>query len=49
MSEDLRYTGADSEGCSGHSVEPTCDSKFHFHRKFWINLINLGYHVYPKY
>ena len=24
------------------------DAKFHFHGKFWINLINLGYHIYHK-
>ena len=28
------------EGC-GESVKPYFDSKFHFHRKFWINLINI--------
>ena len=25
------------------------DSKFHFHGKFWINLINLVYNIYSKY
>ena len=29
-------------GGSWGSVESPFDSKFHFHRKFWINLINLG-------
>ena len=24
-------------------------SKLYFHGKFWINLINLGYRIYPKY
>ena len=24
-------------------------SKFYFHRKFWINLINLEYSIFPKY
>ena len=41
--------GADSEWVrglgSGVSVEPSFDTKFHFHRKGWINL---GYHIYPK-
>ena len=38
--------GADSEGFQSN---PTLYSKFHFHGKFWINLINLGYCIYPKY
>ena len=29
---------ADSDGGSGCSVETLFDSKFHVHRKFWINL-----------
>ena len=29
------------------SAEPNW-LKISFHAKFWINLINLGYHVYPK-
>ena len=28
--------------------EGSFDSKFHFHGKFWINSINLEYHIYPK-
>ena len=31
------------------SVEPPFDTKFYFHGNFWINLLSLGYHVYPKY
>ena len=31
------------------SGKPHFDSKFHFHGKFWINLINLGYRIYPEY
>ena len=31
-------------------LHPTpLDSKFHLQGKFWINLINLGYRIYPKY
>ena len=33
----------------GVQLNPLFDSKFHFHGKFWINLINLEYHFYPKY
>ena len=29
-------------GGFGGSLELPFDSKFHFHGKFWINLINLG-------
>ena len=44
-----KVTGADSVGEGGKrgSVEPHFDSKFHFHGKFWINLINLEYRIYP--
>ena len=40
--------GGGGEGWWG-SVETSFDSKFHFHRKFWIKLINLEYRFYPKY
>ena len=34
----------------GGSVKPfPFVSKFLFHRKSWINLIKLEYHIYPKY
>ena len=33
----------------GVPTEPPFDSKFHFRAKFWINLINLGYRIHPKY
>ena len=31
------------------SVEPPFDAKFHFHWKFCINMVNLGYRIYPTY
>ena len=40
--------GADSEGVQGDWVK-LFDTKFHFHRKFWVNLITFGYPIYPKY
>ena len=46
------HTGAGSEGVGrggGGEGGAPFDSKFHFHSKFWINLINTGYHIYPKY
>ena len=39
------FSGADSMGF-GASVEPRFNSKFHFYRNFWINLINLGHFVF---
>ena len=39
------WSGANAES----SVKSHFDSKFHFHGKFWIYLINLGYRIYPEY
>ena len=36
-------------GVRGVRLNPPLNNKFHFHGKFWINLINLGYRIYPKY
>ena len=41
----LVFQGHIQRGFRG-SVEHPFDSKFHFHRKFWINL---EYHIYAKY
>ena len=30
------------------SAEPPFDTKFHFHGKFWIHLVSIGYPIYPK-
>ena len=37
-------SGPDSEGFAC-SVEPFFDSKFHFHGKYWVNLLNFGYRI----
>ena len=34
--------------CSGVSGKSTFDSKFHYHSKFWLHLLNLGHHIYPN-
>ena len=51
-----RDTGANSEGVGGFrvavgngSVEYPSATKFHFHEKFWVQLLNLRYCLYPKY
>ena len=31
------------------SIETPFNSEFHFLGKFWLNLINFGYRIYPKY
>ena len=43
--------GRNQRGLGGgdDSAEPHIDSKFHVHGKFWINMINLEYRIYPKY
>ena len=40
--------GSGKDGWWG-SVDTPFDSKLQHHGKFWINLINLGYRIYPKY
>ena len=30
-------------------TEPLFDSEFHFHGQFCINVIKLGFRIYPKY
>ena len=39
--------GADPDGVRGVLVEPSFDSKFHFHGKFWM--VKFGYGIYPEY
>ena len=45
----IQYTRGGFRGGSEGSIEPAFDSEFHLHTKFWIDLINLGYHIYRKY
>ena len=37
------------EGFSQSPLPPALYSKFHFHRKFWVSLINFVYRFHPKY
>ena len=39
----IMNTGAHSEGVRGFDWSTPFDSKFNFHRTFWIHLINLGH------
>ena len=44
----IRYvTGADAVGVQGAQMNPFC-VKISFSWNFFINLINLGYGIYPK-